>query len=504
MASFSLKTGYTAVMNMEPETCYRAVKSRDARFDGRFFTAVVSTGIFCRPVCPAIPPKQKNCRFMPSAAAAMAAGFRPCLRCRPEAAPGSPAWKGVSSTVGRAMRLIGEGALDSGTVDDLAARLGVGERHLRRLFLKHVGAGPKAVAQTRRLLFAKKMISESTLPLTQIALGSGFQSIRRFNDAFVKIYGRPPRDLRRELQKYPDGNGAGNSITLKLFYRPPYDWSSMIGFLRVRAIPGVEEAMAGGYRRSVTFGGKPGVIAVRPVLEKNFLSATFELADLSHLQRAIEITRRLFDLDCDSTAIDAQLAADPTLAGLVEARPGLRVPGAWDGFEISLRAVLGQQISVGAAATFARRLVEAFGTAINPGPNETLRYLFPEPKTLIDADIARIGLTTRRAETIRRLAAAFADGRIDLGAVDGLAGAEEMLCRVPGIGPWTAQYIAMRALGDPDAFPVGDIALLRAINGRGENLTARTLSQRAEDWRPWRAYAALHLWNADGKLEPTT
>lgn len=262
--------------------------------------------------------------------------------------------------------------------------------------------------------------------------------------------------------------------------------------------------MAGGYRRSVTFGGKPGVIAVRPVLEKNFLSATFELADLSHLQRAIEITRRLFDLDCDSTAIDAQLAADPTLAGLVEARPGLRVPGAWDGFEISLRAVLGQQISVGAAATFARRLVEAFGTAINPGPNETLRYLFPEPKTLIDADIARIGLTTRRAETIRRLAAAFADGRIDLGAVDGLAGAEEMLCRVPGIGPWTAQYIAMRALGDPDAFPVGDIALLRAINGRGENLTARTLSQRAEDWRPWRAYAALHLWNADGKLEPTT
>ena len=484
-------------MILEPDTCYRAVKSRDARFDGRFFTAVKSTGIFCRPVCPATTPKQKNCRFMPSAAAAMAAGFRPCLRCRPEAAPGSPAWKGVTSTVARAMRLIGEGALDTGSVDDLALRLGVGERHLRRLFLEHVGAGPKTVAQTRRLLFAKKMISESDLPLTEIALVSGFQSIRRFNDAFVKVYNRPPRDVRRELKKQAGLGKDRNSITLKLFYRPPYDWPSIIGFLQFRAIPGVEEATAAGYRRSVVLGGKPGIIEIRPVLEKNYLAAKFELADLSHLQIAIETARRLFDLDSDSAAIDAQLRTDATLAGLITARPGLRVPGAWDAFEISVRAILGQQISVSAAATFARRLVEHFGTPLEGGPDETLKYLFPDPQALVDADIAIIGLTTRRAETIRHLAAAFEDGRVDLGAADGLDAAQEMLCRIPGIGPWTAQYIAMRAIGDPDAFPVGDIALLRAINRRGEDHTARTLAARAEDWRPWRAYAALHLWNDD-------
>lgn len=495
MASFLVRPGYTARMDMEPDTCYRAVKSRDARFDGRFFTAVVSTGIFCRPVCPASTPKQVNCRFLPSAAAAMAAGFRPCLRCRPEAAPNSPAWKGVSSTVGRALRLIGEGALDTDTVEGLADRLGIGERHLRRLFLDHVGASPKNVAQTRRLLFAKKMITDSALPLTEIALVSGFQSIRRFNDAFLKIYGRAPRDLRRELGKHPARNR--NTITLKLAYRPPYDWQSVIDFLAVRAIPGVEEVTQGTYRRSVSLGGQSGVVTVRPVPDKNHLSATFELSDLSHLQTAIEITRRVFDLDCDSAATDTQLATDPTLAGLVKAKPGLRVPGAWDAFEISVRAILGQQISVGAASTFARRLVEAFGTPLDAGPEETLKFLFPEPKSLITANIATIGLTTRRAETIRQIAAAFADGRIDLGAADGLAAAEEMLCAVPGIGPWTAQYIAMRALGDPDAFPVGDIALLRAINGAGENLNARTLAARAEDWRPWRAYAAMHLWNSD-------
>jgi len=482
-------------MNMDPDTCYRAIKSRDARFDGRFFTAVVSTGIFCRPVCPASTPKRVNCRFMPSAAAAMAAGFRPCLRCRPEAAPNSPAWKGVSSTIGRALRLIGEGALDTGTVDDLAGRLGIGERHLRRLFLDHVGASPKTVAQTRRLLFAKKMISDSALPLTEIALVSGFQSIRRFNDAFRKIYGRPPRDLRRELGARADD--SRNPITLKLSYRPPYDWQSAIEFLRVRAIPGIEDVSGEGYRRSVSLGGRPGIIAVRPVPGKNHLSATFDLADLSHLQTAIEITRRLFDLDCDSTAIDAELATDPVLARLVAAKPGLRVPGAWGAFEISVRAILGQQISVSAASTFARRLVEAFGTPLAAGPEDTLRFLFPAPQALIEADIASIGLTTRRAETIRQLAAAFADGRIDLAAADSLAAAEEMLCRVPGIGPWTAQYIAMRVLGEPDAFPVGDIALLRAINELGEELTARTLAVRAEHWRPWRAYAAMHLWNAD-------
>jgi len=500
VASFFGLPAYTAGMDIDPDTCYRALKSRDARFDGRFFTGVLSTGIFCRPVCPATTPKRKNCQFFESAAAAMATGLRPCLRCRPEAAPGSPAWKGISTTLGRALRLISEGALDEGSVEDLAARLGMGGRHLRRIFIDHMGAGPKAVAQTRRLLFAKKMISETAVPLTEIALISGFASVRRFNDAFVKVYGCPPRDLRREggRKDKPVTGAAPSGLSLKLSFRPPFDFRQIAGFLNARAVPGLEEAGDDYYRRTVRLVDGPGVITVRPAHEKNYLIATFQLGGLSDIQQAIMRTRRLFDLDAEPAEISAHLSLDPALKKLVAARPGLRVPGAWDPFELSVRAILGQQVSVGAAKTFAARLVSTFGEPMQT-ENHSLTHLFPLPAALADVDLTVIGLTSRRAATVRRMAAAFADGDIDLTGFEGLAQTIRQLTALAGIGPWTANYIAMRAFGEPDAFPTGDLALIRSMQSRGVACDARTLQRRAEHWRPWRAYGALHLWHGDKK-----
>ena len=479
-------------MDNDIETCYRAVKARDARFDGRFFTAVVSTGVFCRPVCPAATPKKANCRFYPHAAAAMAAGFRPCLRCRPEAAPGTPAWNGVSATVTRALRLIQDGALDEGTVEDLAGRLGMGGRHLRRLFLDHVGAGPKAVAETRRLLFAKKLITESDLPLTVVALSSGFGSIRRFNGVFREVYGRPPRDLRRENRAAAAADTT--AIAVRLPYRPPYAWQAMVGFLGTRAIPGVEEAGEWGYRRTIRLGGAGGSLEVRPEHGANHLVATVHLADIAHLHAAVGRAQRVFDVDANTAEIDAHLGRDDALAAGVAVRPGLRIPGAWDPFELSVRAVLGQQISVAAARTLAGRLVRAFGEPLDGPAESALTHLFPTPAVLAEADLSGIGLTRRRAATLNGLAGAFAGDEFDLAAAAGLADIEARLCALPGIGRWTAQYIAMRALGEPDAFPHGDLGLLRAMAARGEELDTRGLARRAEAWRPWRAYAAMHLW----------
>lgn len=477
-------------MEYDPKTCYRAVKSRDARFDGRFFTGVVSTGIFCRPVCPAITPKQKNCQFYENAAAAMSAGFRPCLRCRPEAAPGGPAWNGVSTTVTRALRLINEGALDVGSVDDLAARLGVGERHLRRLFMEHVGVGPKAVAQTRRVLFAKKLVNETALPLTEIALAAGFGSIRRFNSTFQKIYARPPRELRR----MGDLSEGGDRLTLQLSFRPPFDWPQLIGFFSTRAIPGVEFVSGNCYRRSIRIGKQTGILEVRPDQSASHLNVSIGLADTVNLQAVIERCRRLFDLDADSAAINAHLGCDPLLAKSIKERAGLRIPGAWDVFEIAVRAVLGQQVSVAAARTFAARLVAAFGEPLKKAGSNELTHLFPMAEALADADFSAIGLTKRRAETLRGLSRAFAGGDLGLDVASDLGDIESRLTALPGIGPWTAQYIAMRAFGEPDAFPTGDLGLLNAVTAMGEKLIARELDKRAESWRPWRAYATMHLW----------
>ncbi len=482
-------------MNTDSKLCYRAVKSRDARFDGRFFTGVVSTGIFCRPVCPAPTPKAENCQFFADAAAAMNAGFRPCLRCRPEAAPGSPAWNGVSTTVNRAMRLIGEGALDDGgSVAALADRLGMGERHLRRLFLEHVGVGPKAVAQTRRVLFAKKLIGETNLSLTDIALAAGFGSIRRFNATFLEIYGRPPRELRR--LEGEEAGAADVPLQLKLAVRPPYDWPGIVGFFKSRAIPGVEDVGEGHYRRGLHFDGRGGWLEVRPDGAGRHLRVSVRLDDTRHLKTVMERCRRLFDTDADRDAINAHLGRDPVLAAAVERHPGLRLPGGWEPFEIAVRAVLGQQVSVAAARTFAGRLCEAWGAPLKGTPPRGLSRLFPTPQALARArDLTVIGLTRRRAETLHGLAKAFADGSLDLEQAQDLADLETRLTTLPGIGPWTARYIAMRAFSEPDAFPSGDLGLLRAMRTENPEMTARELDRRAEGWRPWRAYAALHLWS---------
>jgi len=486
-------------MSHDPASCYRALECRDARFDGRFFTAVVTTGIFCRPLCPAPTPKRANCRFYGSAAAAMAAGFRPCLRCRPEAAPRSPAWNGVSTTVARALRLIDEGALDEDGVEALAARLGVGGRHLRRLFADHLGTGPKAVAQARRLLFAKRLVTETDQPLTRIAHAAGFASLRRFNDAFLALYGRPPRALRRDE---PPARAHGEGpLTLLLSFRPPYDWPRVMDFLATRAVPGLEMADRDGYRRAIRLDGIAGMLTVRPALERHRLAVTVDLPHIGPLRQVIERCRRLFDLDADCTAIAADLGSDPLLAALVAKRPGLRVPGAWDLFELAVRAVLGQQVSVAAARTFTARLMARLGDPLDGGDGRGISHLFPTPERLAEADLAAIGLTRRRAATVRSLAAVFASGAIDLDAAVGLDDAVARLCALPGIGPWTAHYIAMRGLAHPDAFPSGDLGLMRAVAARERTVDAAGLDARAAAWRPWRAYAAMHLWTSQGTGE---
>jgi AraC family transcriptional regulator of adaptative response / DNA-3-methyladenine glycosylase II len=471
-------------MELDLQTCEHARRSRDPRFDGRFFIGVTTTGIYCRPVCPAPSPKENHVRYFPSAAAAAEAGFRPCLRCRPEASPGAPAWLGSSTTVSRALRLMEEGGLADGSLEDLAARLGMGSRQLRRLFLQHLGATPVAVRQTRRLHFAKRLIDETELPFTEAALAAGFGSVRRFNSSFQTLYGRTPSQLR-ELARRSGASGAGQ-YRFRLPFRPPFDWEALLGFLAPRAIPGVGVVDGESYRRSIEIHGKRGQIEVRRVASA--LELRIEFPDARELMTIIERVRRLFDLRADPAEIGARLASDPLLAERLKSRPGLRVPGAWDGFELAVRAILGQQVSVKGATTLSGRLAQTFGERIEFG--DGLTHLFPGPARLAEADCSKIGLPGARAEAIRRLAAAVAQGDLVFGGVVHPAKFLEQFKKLPGIGEWTAQYVAMRALGEPDAFPSGDLGLVRAA-GVGD---AKQLEQHAEKWRPWRAYAAMHLW----------
>ena len=477
-------------MELDPSVCYRALRARDARFDGRFFTAVRSTGVFCRPVCPARTPRRENCLFLPCAAAAQEAGYRPCLRCRPEASPGTPAWQGTSATVSRALRLIGDGALDEGGVDTLASRLGIGARHLRRLFLEHLGATPVAVAQTRRVFFAKKLIDETSLPMAEIAFAAGFRSVRRFNDALRRTYGRAPRDLRRHAG--PANATGAEGLELHLGYRPPYPWEAVRDFLALRATRGVEEVTDDTYRRTFRLGEARGQVEVRHAPQRHALVVRIRYAGPLVLIRLVERLRALFDLEADPDEIASVLAADTALAPALRAVPGVRVPGACDGFELAVRAILGQQVSVAAATTLAGRLAEAHGeklpSSVDDG-GEGPRVLFPRPEALADAELGDLGLTGARARSIRALAAAVADGTIVLEPTPDPAPVLEGLTALPGIGPWTAAYVAMRALREPDAFPEGDLGLRRALD-----LDAGALRARAEAWRPWRAYAAMLLW----------
>jgi len=469
-------------VTFDPETCYRAMETRDARFDGQFFTGVVTTGIYCRPICPARPPKRENCRFYLSSAAAQEAGFRPCLRCRPEVSPGLPAWIGASITVTRALRLIEDGALDQGSLSQLALRLGIGERHLRRLFLEHVGATPITVALNRRILFAKKLLTETGLPIQEIAFASGFNSVRRFNDAMRSVYGRPPRDLRRQDLEAQFTSGEG-TITLRLAYRPPFDWTGLLRFLAARAIPGVEQVRGDVYSRSIRAGATTGRVEVQHLPELHALQARIQLSAWTDLRDIVDRLRRLFDLRANAMEIGRHLEGHPALSYSA----ATRVPGCWDPFELSVRAVLGQQITVAGATTLAGRIVQKYGEPAAGGS-----FLFPAASALRSASFEGVGLTSKRSETLRGLAAAFEDPRrsgIDL--TQPLPEIERQLCSLDGIGPWTAHYVAMRAANHPDAFPSSDLALRKAAG----NVSQKQLETLAEQWRPWRSYAAMQLWS---------
>ena len=479
-------------ITLDPARCYAAVRSRDRRFDGRFFAGVVTTGVYCRPVCPVRPAKPENVRWFACAAAAEAAGFRPCRRCRPEASPGTPAWSGTSAVVARALRLIAAGALDEGGVDGLADRLGLGARQLRRLFATHLGASPAEVARARRAHFARTLLDETDLPMAEVAFSAGFGSIRDFNHALRATFGRTPTALRRARgRRGPVANHGG--VTVRLAFRPPLDWSGLLGFLAPRATPGVEAVADGVYRRTIAIGDGAGTIEVHAAAGEPHLLMRVRLARPERLLQVVARARRLFDLDADPVPIADHLAASPELTPLVARRPGLRVPGAWDAFELAVRAVLGQQVTVRGATTLAGRLVRAAGTPLDRA-EDGLTHLFPRPEALAHADLASVGVPRARAATIRALAGAVASGEVVLDASRGLEDAVARLAAVPGIGAWTAHYVAMRALGEPDAFPAADLGLRRALgNGAGRLAPAR-VAERAEAWRPWRAYAVMHLW----------
>ena len=458
--------------------CDRARIARDARFDGRFFIAVLSTGVYCRPICPSPHARRENVRYFRSAGEAVAAGFRPCLRCRPEAAPGTPRWNGTASTVSRALRLIEEGALQDEGLSSLSRRLGVSARQLHRLFSDHLGASPTAVAKTWRLNFARQLLRETDLPMGRVAMEAGFRTVRRFNDAIRARYGRTPSDLRRN----PDALAAErDGYVARLSYRAPYDWDSLLEFFAGRAIPGIEEVASGVYRRTISHAGRHGVLEVRHDPRSRALDVRVHGAELVALLPILTRVRGMLDLDADTTAITRHLRNHSLLGDLVRRYPGLRVPGAWEPFEMSVRAVLGESFA-GAAETKLCDLVRRFGEPLSVPDARGLNLVFPSPGALARARLA--GLPPDRARLIRSLAEAA------LSTAD-----EESLSNVPGVAASAAQYIAVRAFRQPDAFPSDDPVLLRAA-GLEDSPTAAPLTALAELWRPWRAYAAIYLWRA--------
>jgi AraC family transcriptional regulator of adaptative response / DNA-3-methyladenine glycosylase II len=430
--------------------------------------------------------------YYATAAAAAEAGFRPCLRCRPEAAPGTPAWLGTSAVVRRALRLIDEGILDSASVDDLANKLGLGSRHLRRLFLQHVGASPISFAQTRRLQFAKRLLDETNLPITEIALAAGFGSLRRFNTAFRQTYGRAPRELRKHLRS-DTASDAGGGVILKLAFRPPYDWNQVRNFLAAHAIPGVERVDEHGYSRLLRGDNGPSIISVRPLEGEDALELRVRGAVPAVLFQISSAARRVFDTAADPARTTLAFRSDPLLGPFVTRRPGLRIPGAWDPFECTVCAVLGQNASIASARILAARIVDRAGQRIKK-PGADLTSLFPTPTALARADLNGLGLPKTRVSALQELARAVIQGKLDFGASTECVLAA--LSKLPGIGPSTPEYVALRALGEPDAFPATDSELRHIAGIANRPLSALELQARAEAWRPWRGYAALHLWSA--------
>ena len=486
-------------MDLENAACVKAIQSRDTRFSGRFFVGVVTTRVYCRPGCPAPLPKPKNMRFYAYAAAAEDAGFRPCRRCRPETAPGSPVWDGTSATVSRALKRIFDGNGHE-SVEALSERLGLGSRHLRRLFAEHVGASPASLQRTHRVHFARRLLDETSLPIAEVAFAAGFESVRRFNDAIRATFHRAPRELRKESRPSAgatEKNEPGRHfVRLTLPLRLPFDAASLFSFLEERMLPGVETVRGHAYFRTIESRGRAGVLGVSYEEGRNFLALTLDLPPGPDLLDLVRRAGRIFDVDADPLAIGDVLRRDPLLAPLLAARPGLRVPGAWDPFEIAVRAILGQQVSVRGARTLAGRLVAAFGRPIPGRGADGLTHLFPSPAVLAAADLSGIGVPSARANAIRALALAVHTKKVELSAPRGLDDLEQRLCALPGIGPWTAQYVALRAFGEPDAFPAGDLGLRRALEAAGTSADVAALRARAASWSPFRAYATLHLWNS--------
>ena len=470
-------------MELAFDACYEAIRSRDARFDGRFFTGVSSTHIYCRPICPARTPGRTKVRFFRFAAAAEEAGYRPCRRCRPDKSPGSPDWDWRGDLVGRALRLIDDGVADREGIPGVSERLAVSERHLRRLFVSELGATPGSVARTHRTQLARRLIEESSLPMSEVAMASGFSSIRRFNSTVKETFGYTPSALRRTATRSGDPR-----CTLRLPYRPPFATDDVLSYLAGRATPGVESVEGNVYRRTVNIDGTKGVVEIRfdPSGE---LRLDARLDSVGALPAVVRRARHLLDLDADPESISSHLGSDPKLRKAVVASPGLRVPGSFDGFELAVRAILGQQVSVKAATTLAGRLAAAFGDPL-PEPDGSLTHHFPAPDKLTDAPVVQIGLPERRAATINSLARAVAGGDIVLDGTADLSETKARLLALPGFGPWTVSYIAMRALRDPDCYLPSDLGIKHAL----ERLKIDPRSNRDERWRPWRSYATLYLW----------
>jgi AraC family transcriptional regulator of adaptative response / DNA-3-methyladenine glycosylase II len=464
-------------MQLDPDTCRRARLSRDPRFDGEFFLAVSTTGIYCRPVCPARPPAERNVRYFRLASQAAEAGYRPCLRCRPETAPGSPAWAGTTTTVQRALRLIDEGALDGSSVAALAQRLGVGERYLRKLFERELGISPRAVALNRRLLFAKQLLAETDLPVTEVAFAAGFGSVRRFNDALLAHFRLTPTQLRGRR----GAKSTGASVRLVLNYRPPYDWDGVMAFFSHHVVDGVEEASAAGYRRHFLCDGRPARLEVTPLSGRDALQLVLSMPDHRHLQSVAGRVRRMFDLDANPRVIGDSLAESRELAPLLRASPGARSPGHWSLYEAAVRAVVGQQVSTAAARGICARLARrCSGDLEHP--------VFPPPAALLALDDNHFPMPGRRRDTLRQVCRLFGDTEQPPDATT--------LGGVHGIGPWTVAMVSIRGAGEPDVFPPGDLGLVRAWGACGGN--PNTLTRDAAAWSPWRSYAANLLWRSLG------
>lgn len=480
---------------LDPDICRQAIDSRDSRFDGRFFVGATTSGLYCRNVCPVPAARPKNSILFASATAAELAGFRPCKRCQPQAIPGTPAWSGTSAVVSRALRLMIEGALNEGSVEELAARSGLGSRQLRRLFVQHLGASPHKIATTFRVNQARRLIDESKVPMTEIAFRSGFNSVREFNHAIRLASGKSPTELRHDAGGSPKYS-AQMPLELCLPYRQPFNWGSMIAFLKPRAVPGVEMVTNRSYQRTIEIDGGAGCLTITPGEAKSQLTVCLLASNYNGLVETVARIRRVFDLNADPTEIASCLAGDPRLRSLISVHPGLRVPGVWDGFEAAVLAILGQKLASPGPKRLAARLVKTFGTPVTT-PIRGLNYLFPQPQALESADLSKAGIREACAHRIRRLASSIVRGQFSFAAFRGLEQVVLELGDICGIDNCTANYIAMRALGEPDAFPSKELGYRLRLARAETNVSQAQALAVAEQWRPWRSYAAMYLAQMD-------